>query len=122
MSNHFKLMSSLEECFRDKDLYDTIKLEISYGKDFFGFHYTTLGFANLLAAEVGAVILSSSGREKKIIVGFYSNRLFFLTRKLSYWYDRSVFGIPSFHELFSRARHPNKRYDQTESYINIKKK
>lgn len=122
MKKKYRFINSLEQANQNSGLYDNIKLELSYGKDFWGFHYTTLGFGNLLAAEVAAASLMFGQYNQKKLMGFYKNRIFFLTRDLKYWMDRSIFTIPTKNDILRCFKHNRKINDLTQSYIDIEKR
>tara|TARA_B100000795_G_C22758414_1_gene422512 strand:- start:315 stop:1316 length:1002 start_codon:yes stop_codon:yes gene_type:complete len=98
------IVKTLSECIDSENLFDTIFLRNSYGKDFTCFHYNSLGLGNLLTGYAGAhSIIQLSGPKK--ILSFPKNRIqpkLIFFRSPIRWFARSEFGIDKLGDLYRR--------------------
>ncbi len=98
------IVKTLSECINSADLFDTIFLRNSYGRDFIFFHYNSLGLGNLLVGHAGAHSIIQLSEPKKIL-SFPKNRiqakLVFYRNPLR-WLARSEFGIDKLGDLYNR--------------------
>jgi hypothetical protein len=117
-----KLIKSLTECIELSDFYDKVIFDISYGREFPFFHYTTIGFANLVAVFMGFLSLKQSINKDITCIPFYNNRVFFVHGNIKYWYLRSTFGTESPSKIFWRNLLKNKNKNILETYIDLKVK
>jgi hypothetical protein len=111
------ILKKLSDCINSADLFDSIYLRNSYGKDCTIFHYNSLGLGNLLVTYAGAYAICRLTEEKKILsfpkirlqakLVFYKNPL--------RWLARSEFGIDSPKDLHDRYL---LKKEIKQSYIN----
>jgi hypothetical protein len=98
------IVKTLSECIDSTDLFDTIFLRNSYGRDFIFFHYNSLGLGNLLVGYAGAHSIIQLSEPKKIL-SFPKNRIqpkLVFYRSPFRWWARSEFGIDKLGDLYNR--------------------
>jgi hypothetical protein len=114
-----KVIQSLSECIEFSNFYDKVIFNISYGREYPLFHYTTIGFANLVAVFMGFLSLQKSINKEIVSISFYNNRIFFVHRNFKYWFLRSSFGFDSLSKIYWRINLNNKNINILDSYIDI---
>lgn len=116
-------IKSLRQCIENIDKFDIIIFNQSYGKEFPGFHYGTLGYGNLVAVYMGFLAIKYSSSQNKVrYIDFYKNRIHYLTRNISLCFARSTFGIESPIKILKRSAIRSEYKKDFFSFIDLKRR